>query len=86
MRVLTNAESEMINNTAYTVDWSNLIEADNEYSGEQWDLERELEIRFEQMIHNLWHTRDDIGGLTVYFKDDKLVAFYDYEQYVGTIF
>lgn len=86
MRVLTNAESEMINNTAYTVDWSNLIEADNEYSGEQWDLERELEIRFEQMIHNLWHTRDDIGGLTVYFRDDKLVAFYDYEQYVGTIF
>lgn len=86
MRMLTDAESEMINNTAYTVDWSNLIEADNEYSGEQWDLERELEIRFEQMIHNLWHTRDDIGGLTVYFRDDKLVAFYDYEQYVGTIF
>lgn len=84
--MLTDAESEMINNTAYTVDWSNLIEADNEYSGEQWDLERELEIRFEQMIHNLWHTRDDIGGLTVYFRDDKLVAFYDYEQYVGTIF
>ena len=29
---------------------------------------------------------DDLGGLTIYYKSDKLVAFYDYEQQRGTIF
>ena len=86
MRMLTEAESELINTTDYTVDWSELIEQDDTFSGEQYDFERELEHRFEVMVAGLWDARDDLGGLTVFFKEDKLVAFYDYEQYAGTIF
>jgi len=86
MRMLTEAESNQINTTDYTVDWSELIDTDNHLSGEQYDYERELEHRFEVMVAGLWDARDDLGGLTVFFKEDKLVAFYDYEQYAGTIF
>ena len=84
--MLTEAESTLINTTKYTVDWSDLIEVDNEFSGEQGDCERELEHRFDVLVAGAWDSRDDLGGLTVYFKNDKLVAFYDYEQYVGTVF
>jgi len=86
MRMLTEAESNLINTTKYTVDWSDLIEVDDSLSGEQYDFERELEHRFEVLVAGKWDSRDDLGGLTVFFKEDKLVAFYDYEQYVGTVF
>jgi hypothetical protein len=84
--MLTEAESNLINNTEYTVDWSDQIDTDDTLSGAQWDYERELEHRFEVLVAGLWDSRDDLGGLTVYFKNDKLVAFYDYEQYAGTVF
>jgi hypothetical protein len=84
--MLTEAESNLINTTKYTVDWSDLIEVDDSLSGEQYDFERELEHRFEVLVAGKWDSRDDLGGLTVFFKEDKLVAFYDYEQYVGTVF
>ena len=86
MRMLTEAESNQINTTDYTVNWSELIDTDDNLSGAQYDYERELEHRFEVMVSGLWDARDDLGGLTVFFKEDKLVAFYDYEQYAGTIF
>ena len=86
MRMLTEAESNLINNTDYTVDWSDQIDTDNHLSGEQWDYERELEHRFETLVAGKWDSRDDLGGLTVFFKENKLVAFYDYEQYAGTVF
>lgn len=77
MRNLTEAESELINNAEYTVDYSDLAEEVDE---------EELEERFDNIVAGKYDERDDLGGLTVYFKDDKLVAFYDYEQFVGTIF
>ena len=77
MRNLTEAESELINNSDYTVDYSDLADEVDE---------EELEERFEVIVAGKYDERDDLGGLTVYFKDDKLVAFYDYEQFVGTIF
>jgi len=77
MRNLTEAESELINNAEYTVDYSDLAEEVDE---------EELEERFDDIVAGKYDERDDLGGLTVYFKDDKLVAFYDYEQFVGTIF
>ena len=77
MRTLTEAESELINNSAHTVDYSDIAEEiDEEYCEEQ----------FEDLVAGKYDEQDDLGGLTVYFKDDKLVAFYDYEQFVGTIF
>jgi len=30
--------------------------------------------------------REDLGGITVYLKDNALVAFYDYENLVGHVF
>jgi hypothetical protein len=77
MRTLTEAESELINNSEYTVDYSDLADEVDE---------EELEERFDDIVAGKYDERDDLGGLTVYFKDDKLVAFYDYEQFVGTIF
>jgi hypothetical protein len=77
MRTLTDAESALINNTEYTVDWSELSETTDE---------ARLEVMFEALVHDKYNECNDLGGLTVFFKDDKLVAFYDYEQFVGTIF
>jgi len=77
MRNLTEAESELINNSEYTVDYSDLADEVDE---------EELEERFDDIVAGKYDERDDLGGLTVYFKDDKLVAFYDYERFVGTIF
>jgi len=77
MRTLTEAESTLINTTEYTVDWSELSETTSE---------ERLEEMFEALMSDKYDECDDLGGLTVYFKDDKLVAFYDYEQFAGTIF
>ena len=80
MRTLTEAESGLINNSEYTVDYSDLVEE---------VTEEVLEEHFEDLVYDKYYnnyTRDDLGGLTVYFKDDILVAFYDYERFVGTIF
>ena len=77
MRMLTDAESELINTTAHTVDWSELSETKSE--------ERLIEM-FEAVIHDKYDESDDLGGLIVYFKDNNLVAFYDYEMFVGTVF
>ena len=77
MRTLTEAESELINNSVHTVDYSDVAEEiDEEYCQDE----------FENHIAGKYDEQEDLGGLTVYFKDDKLVAFYDYEQFVGTIF
>ena len=77
MRTLTEAESELINNSVHTVDYSDVAEEiDEEYCQDE----------FENHIADKYDEQEDLGGLTVYFKDDKLVAFYDYEQFVGTIF
>ena len=75
--MLTEAESNQINNTEYTVDWSELSETTSE---------ERLEEMFEALMTDKYDECDDLGGLTVFFKDDKLVAFYDYEQFAGTIF
>jgi hypothetical protein len=77
MRILTEAESNLINNTDYTVDWSELSETTSE---------ERLEEMFDALVAGAYDQRDDLGGLTVYFMNDKLVAFYDYEQYAGTVF
>jgi hypothetical protein len=77
MRMLTEAESNQINTTDYTVDWSELSDTTSE---------ERLEEMFEALIPVAYDQREDLGGLTVYFKDDVLVAFYDYEQYAGTVF
>jgi len=75
--MLTAAQETAINSVAhYTIDF------------EQHEYSDQLEVIAEMTIANVteFDNSDDLGGLTVYYKTDKLVAFYDYEQQRGTIF
>ena len=75
--MLTAAQETASNSVAhYTIDF------------EQHEYSDQLEVIAEMTIANVteFDNSDDLGGLTVYYKSDKLVAFYDYEQQRGTIF
>jgi hypothetical protein len=80
---LTQAQSTLINNATPTYNWEEEAVASYEATGD--DLMDELNDRFEQLFTD-YTSSDDLGGLTVYFKGRKLVAFYDYEQFKGTVF
>jgi hypothetical protein len=85
--MLTDAQSAQINNTeVYTLDYE--AEALQSYENTGEDLMDELEVRATNVIleQTGWDAREDLGGITVYFKDNALVAFYDYEQFRGTVF
>jgi hypothetical protein len=85
--MLTDAQSNQINNTeVYTLDYE--AEALQSYEDTGEDLMDELEVRATNVIleQTGWDAREDLGGITVYFKDNTLVAFYDYEQFRGTVF
>ena len=87
MPTLTNAQSAQINNTeVYTLDYE--AEALQSYDDTGDDLMDELEVRATNVIleQTNWDAREDLGGITVYFKNNTLVAFYDYEQFKGTVF
>jgi len=80
---LTLADSAQINSAEYTHDWEAEALASFDSTGD--DLMEELEARFEAEFTD-YDLREDLGGLTVYFKAGRLVAFYDYEQFKGSVF
>ena len=85
--MLTEAQSLQINSTeVYTLDYE--AEALRSYEAGEGDLMEELEERADAIIAETtaFTAREDLGGITVYFKDNTLVAFYDYEQFKGTVF
>ncbi len=85
--MLTDVQSAQINNTkVYTLDYETESMQSYEDTGE--DLMDELEVRATNVIleQTHWNAREDLGGITVYFRDSTLVAFYDYEQFRGTVF
>jgi len=85
--MLTDLQSEQINNTeVYTLDYE--TEALQSYEDTGNDLMDELEVRATNVIleQTAWDAREDLGGITAYFKGNTLVAFYDYEQFRGTVF
>jgi hypothetical protein len=85
--MLTDAQSAQINNTkVYTLDYE--AEAMQSYNDTGEDLMDQLEVRATNVIleQTAWDAREDLGGITAYFKDNTLVAFYDYEQFCGTVF
>jgi hypothetical protein len=85
--MLTDVQSAQINNTeVYTLDYE--TEALQSYDDTGNDLMDELEVRATNAIleQTAWDARKDLGGITAYFKDATLVAFYDYEQFKGTVF
>ena len=85
--MLTDAQSAQINATThYTLDYEAEALASYESTGD--DLMDQLEDRADCEIlrETAYTAREDLGGLTVYFKNERLVAFYDYEQFRGTVF
>lgn len=87
MFTLTDAQSAQINTVeTYTLDYEAEALASYESSGD--DLMELLEARADAVIleKTQYTTREDLGGLTVYMRDNTLVAFYDYEQFRGTVF
>jgi hypothetical protein len=85
--MLTSAQSKQINNTkVYTLDYE--TEAMQSYNAGEGDKMDQLEARADAIITELtsYDMRDDLGGITVYFRGKTLVAFYDYEQFRGTVF
>jgi hypothetical protein len=78
--MLTDAQSAQINAT------TNYL---YNYETEAEDTDEDtLEARAEALIQEAtaYTAREDLGGITVYFKGKTLVAFYDYEQFKGTVF
>jgi hypothetical protein len=81
MATLTNAQSRAINSAGpnYNI---NLTAHET----------REDRMPCEQLAEGIiadfcaYTASEDLGGLTVYFKDQQLVAFYDYERFVGHVF
>ena len=85
--MLTDVQSAQINNTeVYTLDYE--TEALQSYEDTGDDLMDQLEVRATNVIleQTAWDAREDLGGITAYFRDSTLVAFYDYEQFRGTVF
>jgi hypothetical protein len=85
--MLTQAQSQQINATVnYKFNYEEEALASYESTGD--DLMELLEERAEALIQEEteYTAREDLGGITVYFRDNTLVAFYDYEQFKGTVF
>jgi hypothetical protein len=84
MRDITDAESDLINNSEYSHNYETA--AMHLFDGGIDDIEDDFIDKFEEDIKSLYTESNDLGGLIVYFNNDKLVAFYDYERFVGTVF
>ena len=86
MRDITDLESDLINDSEYTHNY----EAEAMHLFEDGIDDNEIEDtyadKFEEDIKALYKESNDLGGVIVYFNNDKLVAFYDYERFVGTVF
>jgi hypothetical protein len=84
MRDITDAESDLINNSEYTHDYE--AEAMQLFEDGIEGIEDTYTDKFEEDIKALYTESNNLGGLIVYFNNDKLVAFYDYERFIGTVF
>ena len=88
MPTLSDKQSRLINSIGpnYNINYED--EAMASYNAGTGDRMAELEQRAaDEIAHQKPITaRDDLGGLTVYWVNDQLVAFYDYERFVGHIF
>ena len=83
--MLTNAQEQQINSVnKYTHNYE--AEAVESFDATGDDKMEELQAQFEADIAGVYNNNDDMGGIVAYFKDSKLVAFYDYENFKGTVF
>jgi hypothetical protein len=86
--LVTDLHDEMINSVApnYSINYE--AEALTSYNATGDDLMEALETRATDFIAETTgaDVREDLGGLTVFFRGSTLVAFYDYEQFKGHVF
>ena len=86
--LVTDLHDEMINSVApnYSIDYETEALASFEATGD--DLMEMLETRATDFIAETTgaDVREDLGGITVFFRGSTLVAFYDYEQFKGHVF
>lgn len=82
---LTSAQSEQINSAVYTHDYA--AEAVSQYKSTGDDGTDVFTERFELETRILQRADStDIGGLILYYRERELLAFYDYERFVGAVF
>lgn len=79
----TEFDIDFINTTKPTANYHN--EAIAEYEGGMGDRIDYYTERFQQEHALTESDGNDIGGLIVYSKDNKLAAVYDYENYWGWV-
>ena len=79
--MLTSAQCNAINSVGpnYSINFTSL-----EDLAEMEDCEQLAEGLVAEAT--AFTVREDLGGITVYLKDNTLVAFYDYENLVGHVF
>ena len=79
--MLTSAQCNAINSVGpnYSINFTSL-----EDLAEMEDCEQLAEGLVAEAT--AFTVREDLGGITVYLKDNALVAFYDYENLVGHVF
>ena len=83
--MLTYAQEQQINSVnKYTHNYE--AEAVKSFDETGDDKMEELQAQFEADIAGAYNNDNDMGGIVAYFKDTKLVAFYDYENFKGTVF
>ena len=76
----TSEHCDIVNNAIKTHDYSDEAVASYEATGD--DMMEALQERFEALI--TYSEAIDLGGVCAYFTDDKLTAFYDYENFTGS--
>ena len=83
--MLTDAQELQINSVEkYTHNYE--AEAVKSFNETGDDKMEELQAQFEADIAGAYNNDNDMGGIVAYFKDSKLVAFYDYENFKGAVF
>ena len=83
--MLTYAQEQQINSVnKYTHNYE--AEAVESFDATGDDKMEELQAQFEADIAGVYNNNDDMGGIVAYFKYTELVAFYDYENFKGTVF
>ena len=83
--MLTDAQELQINSVnKYTHNYE--AEAVESFDATGDDKMEELQAQFEADIAGAYNNDNDMGGIVAYFKDSKLVAFYDYENFKGAVF
>ncbi len=87
MHINVYNDDSIANNVQFTYEQIDYGTATYEQRTEHDTHSTSCEDAFELLVYNKYGSimREDVGGFTKYFTDEKQVAFYDYENYGGHI-